>query len=121
MDTSATPHSPSMTARVVWLLFSFAMYAWAILGPLSIVIGTLSFFVEGVNFEGATPEEKLKNMGVAGILGAVGIGFAWLRWAGFLVFGDEIRSSPQFHDMGDWPGDGKRPDKGDFQAGEPPH
>lgn len=81
--------SPSMAARTVWVFFSFAMYAWAIIGPLSLVIGTLSFFTDLVSFEGATMAEKLKNMGLVAILGVVGLSFVWLRRAGFLKFGGE--------------------------------
>jgi hypothetical protein len=62
------------------------MWFWAIFGPLAILIGALSFVTDLVNFEGATPNEKLANMGFAAPLGAVGLAFVWLRWRGYLKF-----------------------------------
>jgi hypothetical protein len=73
---------------IVWVLFCFVMWFWAIVGPLFLVIGPLSFYVDWVEFPGKTPEEKLGNMGLGASLGAVGIAFVWLRCRGYLKFGE---------------------------------
>lgn len=90
MESNSSPRDrPSMAGRIVWVFFSFVMWGWAILGPLAVLIGTLSFFTDVVSIEGATTNEKLKNLGLIAFLGMVGLSFVWLRRAGFLKFGDE--------------------------------
>ena len=113
--------NPSLTARVVWLLFNILMYLWAVTGPFAVVIGTLSFFVDWIDVKGGT-QEKLIYISSSAVFGAVGLTFVWLRWAGYLVFGDEIPPAPRLpRETDDWTEvDVKEPDPGEFQAGPPP-
>jgi hypothetical protein len=86
------PRQPSMPVMIVWVLLCFWMWGWAIIGTMYIVIGTLYFTVapigDYISIEGATTQEKLRNMAIAGLLGAVGITFVCLHRLGYLRFGD---------------------------------
>lgn len=112
--------NPSLAARIVWLLFCLVMYLWAIAGPFGVVIGTLSFFVEEINFNGASVKEKIAKIGALAVFGLIGIGFIWLRSAGYLIFTEDFSSRPHPQDESAWTMESKRRDAGGFQAGEPP-
>jgi hypothetical protein len=78
---------PSLATMIVWVLFCFIMSGWAIIGPLILLMRVLSFFVDWADI-GANPEEIHRNLSLGAGLGAVGIGFVWLRCRGYLKFGD---------------------------------
>lgn len=75
---------------IVWLLLTFVMWGWAIIGPVYLLFGAIYFLLDAdwVSIPGPTAEDKLANLGVAAFLGAVGISFAWLRWRKYLKFAD---------------------------------
>lgn len=76
---------------IVWVLFFFVMWAWAIAGLLTVIFGTISFCVDTdwINvLPGSTQQEKLAYMGQAAFVAAVGLAFVWLRCRGYLKFGD---------------------------------
>jgi hypothetical protein len=86
------PRQPSMPLMIVWVFLCLAMWGWAIIGTLIVVIGALHFAVDPngdyISIEGATTQEKLKHLAIAGLLGAVGITFVCLRHLGYLRLGD---------------------------------
>ena len=85
MATDPAPRrQPSMAAMIVWVLFCFAMWTWAIMGPLFLLSWILSFFVDFIDF-GPDPSQ---TVGVGVGLGVIGISFAWLRCREYLKFGD---------------------------------
>jgi hypothetical protein len=89
MESDQKPkRQPSMASMIVWVLFCFGMWAWAIIGPLGLLLGTLS--LAGVDFisAGATRDETVRIMGTFAGVGAVGLAFVWLRCRGYLKFGD---------------------------------
>jgi hypothetical protein len=84
------PRRPSMGSMIVWVLFCCAMWFWAISGPLIVLAGVLEFLnVPFIAIEGPTTEDKVRLMGMGAVLGAVGLGFVWLRLRGYLKFGDQ--------------------------------
>lgn len=92
-DTNPGPRrTPSIGSMIVWVFLCFAMWAWAIIGPFTLVFGTLSYlevpFFQSMSLPGDTAGEKLNYLGMTTILGAVGISFVWLRCRGYLKFGD---------------------------------
>jgi hypothetical protein len=84
--------TPSIGSMIVWVLFCFAMWAWAIMGPLWLIFWTLAYFqvpgFESFAIPGDTASEKRQQLVTPAILGAVGISFVWLRCRGHLKFGD---------------------------------
>ena len=77
-----------MASMIVWVLFCFVMWAWAIMGPLFLLFGTLSLANLDFVDMGATRDEIIRNMQFGGGIGAVGLAFVWLRCRGYLKFGD---------------------------------
>ena len=77
-----------MASMIVWVLFCFVMWGWAIIGPLSLLLGTLS--LAGVDFisAGRTKDETILNIEIGAACGAIGLAFVWLRCRGYLKFGD---------------------------------
>jgi hypothetical protein len=73
-----------MASMVVWVLFCFNMWLWAIMGPIFLLAWILSFFGDFIDL-GPNPNETVA-LGVG--LGVVGIAFAWLRCRGYLKFAD---------------------------------
>jgi hypothetical protein len=81
---------PSLLSMIVWVLFCFVMWSWAIMGPIIVLLGLLTLHddVPFVHVDlGSTTEERLKNIGAVAMLGAVGIAFVSLRLLGHLQFG----------------------------------
>ena len=82
---------PSLAAMIVWVLLCFAMWAWAIMMPLIIMLGVVDMLFHpewlSVNL-GATDDERLRNLSSAGVLAAVGLAFVVLRLRGHIRFGD---------------------------------
>jgi succinate-acetate transporter protein len=83
-------HRPSIGSMVVWVIFCLVMWAWAITGPLAVVMVTIALTLEPewLGSVGETPREKMLNLQVGVVLGAVGLAFVWLRLRGYLKFGD---------------------------------
>jgi hypothetical protein len=85
MATNPAPRrQPSIGSMIVWVLFCFVMWAWAIMGPLILMAWGLSFFVDVVDL-GANPNETVR---MAAGFGTLGIAFVWLRCRGYLKFGE---------------------------------
>jgi hypothetical protein len=87
------PREPAAFWLFLWAILWLAMGFWAIVGPLFVLFGTLSFYVDlgaiGINLQFndgplQTPEQKLSFIALGAVLGAVGIGFFWLRSRGYL-------------------------------------
>jgi hypothetical protein len=81
---------PSLAAMIVWVLFCFVMWSWAILGSIIVLLGIVSLYGNPplVDVElGATPDEKLHNLCTAAGVAAVGLAFVSLRLLGHLHFG----------------------------------
>jgi len=72
---------------IIWVLFCFFMWAWAIMGPLILLAWVLSFVLGFAGFIdlGPNPEETVR---MAAGFGALGIAFVWLRCRGYLKFGE---------------------------------
>jgi hypothetical protein len=90
MATDPGPkRQPSMATMILWVLFCFVMWYWAIVGPLFLVIGIMSLYgVDFIDFPGQTITEKLSYMEFGAVLSTVGLAFVWLRCRGYLKFGD---------------------------------
>jgi hypothetical protein len=82
-----------MVKLVLWTLLWLAMWFFAIVGPLFVVLAAVSFFVDispvvSLNFFGGEPvrttEQKAVFLAVGAVLGFVGIGFLWLYRRGYL-------------------------------------
>jgi hypothetical protein len=91
--TASDPESrprPSTPAMVVWVLFCFMMWAWAIVGPITVLTVAFQMIYEpewGAPL-GVTERDKWMQLQIGAVLGAVGIAFAYLRLWGYLRFGD---------------------------------
>jgi hypothetical protein len=90
---------PSVVVSLLWALLWLALWFWAIIGPLFVLLGALSFFVDldtlGIQLSlGAGPIQTTgqKNTFIAmgAVMGIVGIGFLWLRKRGYLKYGAEV-------------------------------
>jgi hypothetical protein len=90
---SARPPRPSMVKVFLWTLLWLVMCFWAIIGPLFVVLGAVSFFIdispfaEMTLFGGKpvrTPQQKALFLAVGALVGFVGIGFLWLHRRGYL-------------------------------------
>jgi len=88
---STNSSSPSMLKLVLWTILWLVMWFWAIIGPLFVVLGVLSFFVDLSGsmylFGGdpvRTPQQKAVFIAVGLGLSAVGIGFVWLVRRGYV-------------------------------------
>ncbi len=80
-----------MLAMIVWVLFCFVMWAWAIMMPLLVVGGVAQILFDPafLNIElGVTPQEQYRTLGTFAGLGAVGLAFAVLRFRGYIRFCD---------------------------------
>jgi hypothetical protein len=79
---------PSMGSMIVWALFVFIMWAWAITGPITVSTVAFQMIWEpewGVPL-GVTTQDKWMQLQIGAVLGAVGLAFVWLRLRGYLVF-----------------------------------
>jgi len=73
------------------------MWFWAVVGPLFVVLGELSFFIDleaiGITLTGndgepiRTTRQKMTFIALGVLFGVVGIGFLWLRRRGWLKDG----------------------------------
>lgn len=71
---------------LLWGLFVLVMWFWAVVGPLTVVFGILSSFVDLRGFT-SVPSEQSITFGI--ILGTVGLCFVWLRLRGDIKFRGE--------------------------------
>jgi len=91
------PREPSLLWLWVLVIFNLVMWFWAVVGPLFVVFGALSFVIDlpeiGISLTGTdgepvrTPWQKLTFMAMGTLFGVVGIGFLWLRRRGWLKDG----------------------------------
>ncbi len=80
---------PPVVAFLLWGVVRSAMGLCAIIiGPLLIVAGAASYFVDMSSFLTIPGPEALRS-GIA--LGTVGIAFVWLRMRGYIRFMGELR------------------------------
>jgi hypothetical protein len=93
METKPTKPPPSMVKLLLWTMLWLVMWFWAILGPLFVVLATLSFFVDVSPVVGMTDffgnpvrttGQKIVFLAVGACLGFAGIGFLWLLRRGYL-------------------------------------
>ena len=75
--------SPPVFAGLVWALLGIVMWFWAIVGPLYLALGILSYFVD-LRQHLHMPAEEAISLGA--VLGAVGICSVWLRMRGYVRF-----------------------------------
>jgi len=76
----------------LWWLITLLMVLSAVLGLVCVIVGVISFFVEG-GFLGMrlggeavqTPTQKVLFISVGAAVGVAGIGFWWLRQRGYVV------------------------------------
>jgi hypothetical protein len=59
------------------------MWFWAIVGPLYVVVGVVSYFVD---LEDLRSFQSTESISLSGVLGAVGISFVWLRMRRYILF-----------------------------------
>jgi hypothetical protein len=88
---SVIRRQPSMLSMIVWVLFCLIMWGWAIILPILVVLGVIQmlFHPPFMDVElGATPEEQMRNLGSAAVMGAIGLAFVVLRLRGHVHFGD---------------------------------
>jgi hypothetical protein len=95
---------PPAVLLLLWALLCLVMWFWAILGPIFVVLGALSFFLDLedlhisiMDFGGQPVQtiwQKLTFMGVGVVLGAFGGGFLWLRHQGWLRYGLDSDEKP---------------------------
>jgi hypothetical protein len=79
---------PSAVLSLLWALLWLAMWFWAIIGVLFVVLGALSFFVDlnawKISISGLdgrpvqTAEQKWLFVAAGAVTAAVGIAFLWL-------------------------------------------
>jgi hypothetical protein len=72
-----------VVASLLWALFSLVMWFWAIVGPLFVVAGAVSYYVDLRGFLSIPGWEALS---LGSVLGAVGIAFVWLRMRRYIRF-----------------------------------
>jgi hypothetical protein len=92
MDTiSNLRRQPSLVSMVVWVLFCFVMWAWALIGPLCFVLGIVQMYLDPrwLDIElGVTPREQQQSLTTLAVTGDVGVAFVALRLRGHIRFGD---------------------------------
>jgi hypothetical protein len=91
------PREPSLVWLWALVIFNLVMWFWAVVGPLFVVFGALSFFIDleaiGITLTGndgepvGTTWQKMTFMALGVLFGVVGIGFLWLRRRGWLKDG----------------------------------
>jgi hypothetical protein len=74
---------PPIVPSLLWVFLWLAMWCWAIAGPLCVVLGILSYFVDLGDVLAMPGRDALS---VGGVLGGVGLSFVWLRMRGYLKF-----------------------------------
>jgi hypothetical protein len=74
---------PPVLASLIWGLFCLVMWFWAIVGPIFVVAGAVSYYVDLRGFLSIPGWEAL-SLGI--VLGAVGITFVWLRMWRYIRF-----------------------------------
>jgi hypothetical protein len=74
---------PPIVPSLLWALLCLVMWFWAIVGPLLVVGGAASYFVDLRDVLDIPGREALS---LGGVLGAVGISFVWLRMRGYIKF-----------------------------------
>jgi hypothetical protein len=83
---------PPMIVMALWVLLCLGMWFWAIIGPLNVVLGALSFFFDLSNVIDIfgtpvqTTGQKAVYLSVSAALAILGVGFVWLRRRGYLKF-----------------------------------
>lgn len=77
---------PPLVPSLLWALLCLVMWFWAITGPLLVVLGAASYFVDLRNVLDIPGWEALS---LGGVLGAVGISFVWLRVRRYVRFEGE--------------------------------
>jgi hypothetical protein len=77
---------PPIVPSLVWALLCLVMWFWAIVGPLFVVAGAVSYYFDLGEILAIPGWQALS---VGGVLGAVGIGFVWLRMRGYIRFQGE--------------------------------
>lgn len=77
---------PPVVASLLWALFCLVMWFWATVGPLYVVAGALSYYVDVRDYLSIPGWEAIS---VGGVLGAVGITFVWLRTRRYIRFAGE--------------------------------
>jgi hypothetical protein len=80
LGRSVPPLGPSL----VWVLLSLVMWLWAIAGPLLVVGGVVSYFVELRGVLEILPGREALKFGI--FHGGVGLSFGWLRMRGNIKF-----------------------------------
>jgi hypothetical protein len=118
------PGEPSVILLFLWALVCLAMWFWAIVGPLFVVLGALSFFLDlgafGIDISGfggepvRTTGQKLTFMAVGAIGAIVGIAFLWLRRCGWLRYGPPEDRPPRLKPEVD------QAARARFTSGQPP-
>ena len=81
-----------MGKLLLWLFLCFAMWFWAVVGPLLAVLAAASFFVDvssvvSLDLFGEpvrTAGQKAVLLAVGVVAGFVGVGFLWLRRRGYI-------------------------------------
>jgi hypothetical protein len=77
---------PPLVPSLLWVFLSLVMWFWAIIGPLYVVLGILSYLVD---LRDVFPFPGRQALSLGGFLGAVGISSVWLRMRGYIKFGGE--------------------------------
>jgi hypothetical protein len=76
--------TPPIVPSLLWVLLCLVMWLWAISGPLLIVGGVASYFVDLRDVLDIPPGREALLFG--GVLGGVGVSFVWLRMRGYIKF-----------------------------------
>ena len=75
-----------MVSMIIWVLFCFVMWAWAIMGPIILAAWVLSLVgLANLVDLGPNPDETVR---MAACFTTVALAFVWLRCRGYLKFGD---------------------------------
>jgi hypothetical protein len=77
---------PPVLPSLLWALLCLAMWFWAIIGPLCVVLGVAAYFVD---LSGVLSIPRPQALTLGSVLGFVGITFVWLRRQGYIRFGEE--------------------------------
>jgi len=110
MSTTPPNREPPLILLLLWAILWLAMWFWAIVGPLFVLLGALSFFIDlgtigvSISLDGPveTTKQKILFIVLGGIMGIVGIGFHLLRRYGHLRYGPE-KETPRSTEAGSRP------------------
>ena len=78
------PGRPSLVASVLWAHVCLFMWLWAVVGPLCLAAGVVSFFVDR-DGRFMPPSEAVW---LGGVLAGVALPFVWLRARRYIRFAE---------------------------------